>query len=47
MEEKIEKLKQAVIDETGFGEVRVTIKIQDSVVVLEEYGMDFKEKPNK
>jgi hypothetical protein len=39
------KRVEKVINETGFGQVSKTIKIQNSLIVLEEYDENIKRKP--
>jgi hypothetical protein len=44
-DDEIKKKVQLVIEETGFGEVTRTIKIQDSEIILEEYCITTRKKP--
>lgn len=44
-DDEIKKKVREVIEETGFGEVTRTIKIQDSEIILEEYCTTTRKKP--
>ena len=41
----MKKKVREVIEETGFGEVTRTVKIQDSEIILEEYCVTTRKKP--
>ena len=44
-DDAMKKKVREVIEETGFGEVTRTVKIQDSEIILEEYCVTTRKKP--
>lgn len=44
-DDEMKRKVREVIEETGFGEVTRTIKIQDSEIILEEYCITTRKKP--
>jgi len=44
-DDEMKRKVKEVIDETGYGEITRTIKIQDSEIVLEEYCTTTRKKP--